>query len=121
MIDLNNLGHTELERQKIKARSVLISPTASMTKKMCAALRLIDVDYWRARKQVEGMPKKDQRRIHGKRYCAGYTLDIDVYTRHWLHANSDIVPPDVLEAVCAQWSYKPEESPYLFKGSTVYS
>ena len=86
-----------------------------------AVLRWIDECYWDARKHFEAMPKSVQKRIHGKRYCLGYELDIDVYTRHWLAANSDKLAPGMLDFVREHFGYKPESSRFLEKGQTIYA
>lgn len=109
------------EQQKTEAWQLLAAEGISLTIKAQALLRVIDAHYWRAREHLEARPKSEQRRIHGKRYCPGYQLDIDVYTRHWLHANGDRIAPEVVEAVREQWYYEPEQSRFLAKGQTSYA
>jgi len=115
------MDYHEREKRKAEAWKLLSAEDTNLTIKAQALLLLIDAHYWRAREHLEAMPKADQRRIHGKRYCRGYELDIDVYTRHWLHANGDRMPPEVVQCVQDQWYYKPEQSPFLAKGQTSYS
>jgi len=114
------MDYNEREQQKTEAWKLLRSEETSLVIKAQALLRVIDAHYWRARERLEEQPKSVQRRIHGKRYLPGYELDIDVYTRHWLHANRHIIAPDVVECVREQWHYDPEPSRFLAKGQTIY-
>lgn len=115
------MNHQKLEQQKSEALRLLGDDNTSLAIKAQAVLRVIDADYWRARAALEARPKAEQRRIHGKRYSCGYRLDIDVYTRHWLHANGDLIDPEVIKAVREQWFYEPESSRFLAKGQTIYA
>lgn len=115
------MDYHERERQKTEAWQLLAAENTSLTIKAQALLRVIDAHYWRAREHLEARPRTEQRRIHGKRYSPGYQLEIDVYTRHWLHANADRIAPDVIETVREQWHYEPEQSPFLAKGQTSYA
>jgi hypothetical protein len=115
------MGYQEREQQKAEAWRLLEAEETSMTIKAQALLRVIDAHYWRAREHLEARPRSEQRRIHGKRYSPGYQLDIDVYTRHWLHANGDRIPSGVVECVREQWHYEPEPSRFLAKGQTSYA
>ena len=117
----NMMDYAAREQQKAEARKILNEETASLARKANALIGLIDAYYWRAREHLESLPKAEQRRIHGKRYCRGYQLDIDIYTRHWLYANGNQFAPDVIEAVQELWCYEPEESRFLHKGKTTYS
>lgn len=114
------MDYHEREQQKSEAWKLLADEKTSLTIKAQALLRVIDAHYWRAREHLEERPRAVQRRIHGKRYSPGYTLDIDVYTRHWLHANGDIIDPEVIDCVREQWGYEPEPSRFLSKGLTSY-
>lgn len=93
------MDYYEREKRKAEAWKLLSAEDTSLTIKARALLLLIEAHYWRAREHLEARPKAEQRRIHGKRYCRGYELDIDVYTRHWLHANGDRMPPEVVQCV----------------------
>lgn len=115
------MDYHEREQQKAEAWRLLAAEETSLTIKAQALLRVIDAHYWRAREHLEARPRAEQRRIHGKRYCPGYQLDIDVYTRHWLHANGDRIAPEVVECVREQWYYEPEPSRFLAKGQTSYT
>ena len=115
------MDYHEREKRKAEAWKLLSAEDTSLTIKAQALLLLIEAHYWRAREHLEARPKAEQRRIHGKRYCRGYELDIDVYTRHWLHANGDRMPPEVVQCVRDQWYYEPEQSPFLAKNQTSYS
>lgn len=115
------MDYNDREQQKTEAWRLLEAKETSLTIKAQALLRVIDAHYWRAREHFETLPRSKQRRIHGKRYCPGYELDIDVYTRHWLHANGDMIAPEVVECVREQWGYKPEPSRFLAKGKTSYA
>ena len=115
------MDYHEREQQKTEAWLLLCSADASLTIKAQALLNVIEAHYWRAREHLEARPKTEQRRIHGKRYGPGYQLDIDVYTRHWLHANGDRITPEVIDAVREQWHYEPEPCRFLAKGQTSYA
>lgn len=115
------MDYLEREQQKSEAWTLLAAEDTSLPIKAQALLRVIDAHYWRAREHIEALPRAAQRRIHGKRYCPGYQLDIDVYTRHWLHANGDRIASDVVDFVREQWSYEPEPSRFLAKGETSYA
>jgi len=115
------MDYHDLDKQKAEAWRLLASEETSLPIKAQALLRVIDVHYWRAREHLESRPRSEQRRIHGKRYSPGYQLDIDVYTRHWLHANGDSIAPEVVEYVREQWYYEPEQSKFLAKGQTSYA
>jgi hypothetical protein len=115
------MNYHEREQQKTEAWRLLGDPETSLMTKAQALLRVIEAHYWEAREHLEARPISEQRRIHGKRYCPGYQLDIDVYARHWLHANGDSMPPEVIETVREHWYYKPEPSRFLAKGQTSYA
>lgn len=115
------MDYHKREQQKAEAWRLLGDTETSLTIKAQALLRVIDAHYWEAKERLEARPKAEQRRIHGKRYAPGYQLDIDVYTRHWLHANGDRIAPEVVEVVREQWCYEPEESRFLAKGQTSYA
>lgn len=115
------MDYHEREAQKTEAWRLLAAEETSLPIKAQALLRVIDAHYWRAREHLEARPRSEQRRIHGKRYCPGYQLDIDVYTRHWLHANGDRIAPEVVAFVRDQWCYEPEPSRFLAKGQTSYA
>lgn len=115
------MEYHEREQQKTEAWRLLADKETSLTIKAQALLRIIDAHYWRAREHLESMPRSVQRRIHGKRYLPCYQLDIDVYTRHWLHANGDRISPEVIECVRNELGYEPEPSKFLAKGKTSYA
>jgi len=115
------LKYHERERQKHKARAVLNDPEANLFKKSRALLLVIEAHYWRAREHLEAWSKSAQRRVHGKRYCPGYQLDIDVYTRHWLFTNGDSEDQEVVTYLREQCGYYPEPSRFLPKGRTSYT
>jgi hypothetical protein len=71
--------------------------------------------YWRARIDIEDSKnsKSILRKIRGNKYHPGYVLDIDHYTPHWLHANSNGISYEVLKEIQKQFSYLPEENKYL--------
>ena len=115
------MDYAEREQQKTEAWRLLTADDTSLPIKAQALLRVIDAHYWRAREHLEARPRTEQRRIHGKRYCPAYQLDIDVYTRHWLHANGDRIAPEVIDTVREQWYYEPEASRFLAKGQTSYA
>ena len=118
---MNHMNYHEREQQKTEAWRMLADESVSLTLKAQALLRVIEAHYWRAREQLEANPRSVQRRIHGKRYSPGYQLDIDAYTRHWLHANGHRIAPDVIETVREQWHYEPEPSRFLAKDQTSYA
>jgi hypothetical protein len=115
------MDYHEREKNKAEAWKLLGSADTSLTIKAQALLRVIEAHYWRAREHLEARPKAEQRRIHGRRYCPFYQLDIDVYTRHWLHANGDRIAPEVIETLRDQWHYEPEASRFLARGQTSYA
>lgn len=112
----------EREIAKKEAWNVLHDPEADVYKKAWYAVhKLIDAYYWGARKTLDKAKSPFRRRVHGKRFCRGYELGIDVYTRHWLWANGDrILPPDVLDVIRSVWGYSAEEHKLLPKGQTRY-
>lgn len=115
------MNYHEREQQKAEAWQLLESAEESLETKARALLLVIDAHYWRAREHLEALPMAKQRRIHGKRYCSGYELSVDVYTRHWLHANGNRIAPEVMQAVREQWYYEPEASKFLEQGKTIYA
>ena len=115
------MEYAEREAMKHKAWKVINSKDANIHAKAWGVLKVIEAHYWRAREDLESMPKAAQRRIHGKRYCPGYHLDIDVYTRHWLVANKSIpISYEVIQHVKSEFGYDPEESKFLHPGQTSY-
>ena len=115
------MDYYEREQQKSEAWKLLAAKDTSLTIKAQALLRVIEAHYWRALEHLDALPRAAQRRIHGKRYSPGYQLDIDVYTRHWLHANGDRIAPEVVECVRELWHYEPEQSRFLAKGYSIYA
>jgi len=109
-----------LNENKEKALEVFGDKSSTSFQMANALLYLIYVDYEYAKEYLESMPKSIQRRIHGKRYQRGYKLCIDVYTRHWLHANGHTIDPAILKSIKENWSYKPEPSTFLPKGHAIY-
>ena len=115
------MEYAEREAMKHEAWKVINSKDANIRAKAWGVLKVIEAHYWRAREDLESMPKAAQRRIHGKRYCPGYQLDIDVYTRHWLVANKSIpISYEVIQHVKSEFGYDPEESKFLHPGQTSY-
>ena len=78
--------------------------------------------YWRAREDIESKKKRQTilRKIRGKKYYPYYQLDIDHYTRHWLHANRKSLSEEVLGLISEEWGYEPEENKFLPEGCTQY-
>jgi hypothetical protein len=115
------MEYAEREAMKTEAWKVINSKDANIHAKAWGVLKVIEAHYWRAREDLEAMPKAAQRRIHGKRYCPGHLLDIDVYTRHWLAANKSIpISYEVIQHVKSEFGYEPEESKFLHPGQTSY-
>ena len=115
------ITYTEREQLKKAAWLRINDADTSLLVKSQALLDVIEAHYWRARESLEKQPKSEQRRIHGKRYCKGYELDIDVYTGHWLYANGNRIAPEIIAAVLMYWGYEPAESPFLMQGLTSYT
>jgi hypothetical protein len=85
-------------------------------------LMIIDAHY---HGQVEVLECDPKRRSHtkmavGRKYYPGYELDIDHYTRHWLHSMGHLIDGDVLFFLQEFMGYYAEKSKYLEKGHTVY-
>jgi hypothetical protein len=99
---------------------LVVTSDNSNEKKWHMLMVVIDGHYWEAKAMLDGQPLSYQRRIYGKRYCHGYELDIDVYTRNWLHANSDALGSELMEHV-KEYGYSPEASKYLLKGQKMYA
>lgn len=77
--------------------------------------------YWRAREHLENQPTKLLlRKAAGAHYYDGYQLDIDLYTKHWLHAMGYFFDSEVLNAIETEWGYKPQETKFLPEGNTMY-
>ena len=112
-----------LEREELKREAwrQYASKTTSTYQKAYAILEIIRAHYWRAREGLEARTVTKQKIIHGKRYCKGYQLDIDVYTKHWLFANGEkLVSKDVLNCIKDSFGYEPVKSKYLPPGFTSY-
>ena len=117
---VNGLDYHQRETLKSEAWAVLAQTDYPMHERARALLHVIEAHYWRARAALELEPRSFQRRVHGKRYCRGYRLSIDVYTRHWLAANgSRVKEQDVVAHVIAEW-YRPENSRFLPYGASMY-
>ena len=86
-----------------------------------ALLYLIEAHYWRAKQAVDAAPPAFRRRVHGARYSPEYELCIDVYTRHWLHANGvRLGRPDELAYLSNEFGYSPEANACLPTGASEY-
>ena len=116
------MKYEEREALKTNAWKAINTKNTSISEKAHGALDVIEAHYWRAREDLEAMPKSVQRRIHGKRYCPGYKLDINVYVRHWLASNTNRIPIpiEVVEYVKKVFNYDPEVSKFLQPGQTSY-
>ena len=119
------LKYEDRETLKNEAWAVMASD-ASPYAKANALLHIIEAHYWRARESLDLMPSKIRRCVHGKRYSRGYELDLDVYTRHWLWANSDSVAIkgrgcDLPALLDQHFGYQPEENKFMPKGCTDYA
>jgi hypothetical protein len=111
------------EREKMKQEGwEAFSKATTPHGKAAGLLRVIDSHYWRQREAFEDdrLHKKHLRMVVPRKYSPGYTLDIDHYTPHWMHSMRDKIPDDVMEVLESQWGYKPEKSPYLPDGHTIY-
>lgn len=84
---------------------------------------IIRAHYWRAREALEERKDCNQclRKIRGKDYYNGYTLDFDHYAQHWLYSNkdADFLKGDVLDN-CSEYWYTPKKSEYLVNGASEY-
>lgn len=115
------MEYNEQEKLKSEAWGVYFAKTSTINQKAWAILEVVRAHYWRAKEGLEASRKKRQAKIHGKRYCKGYQLDIDVYTRHWLFANGErLVSKDVLLFIKEYYGYDQEESKYLPHGFSCY-
>lgn len=118
----------EKARETLKSRAwdVLCDNGAALDAKAVALAWLIEAHYWRAKGALETMPLRAQRKVHGARYHKGYELDIDVYSRHWLASvvpslvESTALTADVVARFSEIYGYKPELSPFLPHGHTMY-
>lgn len=112
------------DREKFKKEAwEKISQASSLEEKAYYYLQgVVWAHYWRAREDIESQrnSKSLLRKIRGKKYCPGYQLDIDHYTKHWLHANKRIIHEEVLNVIKEKWGYEPEETKYLPEGCTSY-
>ena len=116
------MEYEQREKQKDEAWRILRSPEVGTPGKAQALLRIIEAHYWRALESIDSMTEKERRMLHGKNYCRGYVLELDTYTRHWLHSNSGIVTdPAIIEYIRTEWRYEPEPSPFMAQGNTYYS
>lgn len=91
--------------------------------KAFAIIGVCDCHYFRAIESIQ--ERRDYRKllmaIRGKKYYKEYELDIDHYTPHWLYAQSELFPAEVMDYITKWWGYKPEMSKYLPKGYTEYN
>jgi hypothetical protein len=76
--------------------------------------------YYRAVEDLEVNDKaKKLKMIRGKKYYKGYELDIDHYTRHWLHSMRHLVPKEIQKEM-DDMGYNAEPNKYLPDGMTSY-
>ena len=100
-----------------------ISETVCPREKACHYLNnVIWSHYWRAREALENNRKWKSllKKVMGKKYHPGYMLDMDDYIPHYLYANLENSPKEMLNAIKEQWHYEPKESKYMPKGCTCY-
>lgn len=115
------MDHREREDLKSRAWPIVHDKSKSLDARARALLQVMESHYWRARSGLDGSTLAVQKKVHGKRYCRGYKLDVDVYTRHWMHSNRDIqVDPQVMAYIRDEIGYKPEQSDFLPDGHTSY-
>lgn len=115
------MNNQECEDAKKEAWEVLRDPEATTWKKAWFTVhKLITADYWLVRDKVDFASYSFRRKVHGRRYMSGYKLDIDVYTRHWLWANGDTFPSDIIQEIANRFYYEPECHKMMPKGSTMY-
>jgi len=113
-----------LEYPEREAPHVLHDPASSVPAKAGAVLRWCEAHYGRAAEDLERAPVAFRRKVHGRRYCRGYALELDTYTRHWLAAvtygGNSHVSPEVLRSLADTYGYHPVRSAYLPPGRTLY-
>ncbi len=115
------MNYEERESFKSDAWDIINSKDSNIHLRAYGVLNVIEAHYYRALEFLELMPKIAQRRIYGKRYCPGYVMSIDVYTRHWLAANKHIpVKYGVMKYLKDEFGYEPEESKFLPTGRSIY-
>ncbi len=113
--------YEQREAMKEQAWPIVGDPARPIFTRAAAALRVIEAHYWRARESLEARPKSFQRRVHGKRYSREYLLDLDVYIRHWLHANGErLLSQEVRAGILKEFGYAPEKSRFLAAGKSMY-
>ena len=121
---------TYSEREDMKSQGVrACTEDASLSLKAQLIVNcLIKAHYWRAREDIETLPKAKLtaklKKIRGKNYYSGYVLDFDHYAENWLWANgyrTDLMDTGVLKEIENIFGYKPKESKYMGKGYSYYS
>lgn len=111
------------EKAKKLYREAEAKPDMSNAQKANYLLHLqVWSHYWRAREAIEDCPRPATvlRKIRGRKYHSGYTLDIDHYTEHWLWAVGEDYPPEIIKEVENTWHYKPIKNRYMRKDEVYY-
>lgn len=113
------LDYQQRETLKREASAVMNSD-ATLHARSWAALHFIEAHYWRALECLEDSSRTLQKKVYGINYGTGYELDIDVYTRHWLHANGDKLSDAITGYLKEVFYYEAVESKYLPRGASIY-
>jgi len=115
------MNYETRENYKRDAYKIINSNQSNFAEKAHALLYgVITSHYWRARIHLKHLPVLFQKKIHGKRYCKGYRLDIDIYTRHWLEANGRNYDIEIIKEI-KNIGYEPELSHFLLWNKTCYN
>lgn len=116
------MDYEEREKLKIKGWKLFYDAENAGQKANILLHFIITSHYWRAREELENRSDtaKCLKKIRGSKYYSGYTIDIDHYTEHWMHANQEheCMQNGVMEEM--KHYYTPRESKYMPKGHSSY-
>jgi hypothetical protein len=109
--------------KEIKEALFHLNNTPNINVKAQAVLRMAEMDYLIVREKIESTsnPKKLLKQIRGRKYYAGYTLDLDHYTEHWLesHRKAPFMTQQIIMYITDHW-YQPKRSKYLKDCNFLY-
>lgn len=111
------------KREELKTKGWdLFTDAITLSGKALGLLYVIESHYWRQREELDHDSKKKSRlrKLLPTKYSPGYELDIDHYTRHWLHSMRHLVPEDMQKNLTEEMGYNPIATKYLPDGHSLY-